>query len=56
MQLGKLLLCWMENNKLTVRALAKDIGIDHSVLHHIMHGKAEGSSRTLARIIVWMMK
>lgn len=55
MRLSELLDQWMACNKVTVRALAKEIGVDHTVLHRFRHGE-DCNSKTLARIIAWAMQ
>lgn len=55
MQLGKVLRCWMKANHVSIRALAKEIDLDHTVLFKICQGR-EGSARSFAKIIIWLME
>lgn len=54
MQLSYLLDAWMTHYKISVRKLAKQIGIDFSVLHRFRHGE-NISDETLARILIWLL-
>jgi len=53
MLLGKLLTQHMSANKITTRALEKEIGISKSTVSRIARGE-NVDGRTLIKIIVWL--
>ena len=55
MRLGKVLKSYRYFNGLSVRALAKNIGISYSSLNRIENG-SECDSYILAKILVWLLK
>lgn len=55
MRLCQMLDYWMREKGTTVRSLAKEIGVDHTVLHRFRHGE-DCNSKTLARIISWALQ
>ena len=54
MLLRKLIKLWRESEKKTVRAGAKEIGIDPTTLHRFEKGESL-SSANLCKIIVWLL-
>ncbi len=55
MRLSELLDLWMKNHKVSVRVLAKELGMDHTVLHRFRHGE-DCTNRTLAKVLVWALE
>jgi hypothetical protein len=54
MRLSELLDLWMKHREITVREAAKEIGVDHTVLHRFRHGE-HCTSQTLGKILVWLL-
>ena len=54
MRLGKLLSAYRHENRLGVRALAKEIGISHATLSRV-ENDAACDSTTLAAILLWLI-
>lgn len=55
MKLGKLLSAYMAQEGLTLRALAAQVGTDHSTLHRLIHG-LPCRMDTLTKILAWLSK
>jgi hypothetical protein len=54
MRLSQLLDVWMSSHKITVRGMAREIGLDHAVLHRFRHGE-DCSNQTMAKILIWTL-
>lgn len=54
MQLSYVLDAWMTHYKVSVRTLAKQIGVDYTVLHRFRHHE-NISDETLSRILIWLL-
>ena len=54
MRLSELLDLWMRHHEITVRQMAKEIGIDHTVLHRFRHGE-DCTNQTMAKILMWVL-
>ena len=55
MRLGQILRKWRISQELTLREVAKEIGISHSTLARIEHGEACDSD-TIAAVLVWLFQ
>lgn len=53
MKLGRMLLRYRQSKDLTIRALAKEIGVSFPTLCRIEHGHM-ADARTLIRILDWL--
>jgi DNA-binding Xre family transcriptional regulator len=54
MRLCQLLDLWMSSSKISVRDMAREIGLDHTVLHRFRHGE-DCTNQTLAKILKWAL-
>jgi hypothetical protein len=54
MRLCQLLDLWMSSKKITVRDMAREIGLDHTVLHQFRHG-GDCRNQTMAKILIWAL-
>lgn len=51
--LGVLLRAWREKHRIGIREAARNIGVSHSTLSRIEHGKAT-DGQTLWRVLNWL--
>lgn len=53
MRLGKIIQGWRENQKLGIRAVAKDIGVSHGTLSRIERNE-DVDGKTLIKLLAWL--
>lgn len=54
MKLGTVIKGYMWANHITGRELAKELGLDHTLLHRFINGE-NTSSTALAKILTWLL-
>ena len=54
MKIGQLLDCWLEKKDLSHRQLAKEIGMDHTVLFRITKEDREMDGKTMMKLLAWL--
>ena len=54
MLLGQLISVWMNENERSIRDVAAEIGIDHTILHRIIKGRDHGGGRTVIKLMNWL--
>ena len=54
-RLGEILRIYLAVNQLTLRPVAKEIGINASTLMRITHGK-QMDGETMVKLLAWMME
>jgi transcriptional regulator with XRE-family HTH domain len=55
MKLGEIIRKYRLHQELTIRELAKDIGVGTATLHRIENGENMDGD-TLSKIVIWMLK
>jgi DNA-binding XRE family transcriptional regulator len=54
MQLGQLVLAWREKNRVSIRTLAKTVGVHYKSIDRLERGR-NVNCRTLAMLFCWLL-
>lgn len=54
MKLGELVNAYMKENHLSLRAIAADIGVDHSTIHRMIQGEPVRMD-VLCKLMAWLV-